>query len=136
MATTDDFAVYMDVDPSALNTARAQMMIDQATSLATAVINPLPAGADAVLLSAAARAYANPTGATSESIGGYSVQRPWPGVYLTKSEKRTLRTLAGQAAGAFTVDPTPADAMVDYYDPLEWPTGEDIEQWDIDTGLV
>jgi hypothetical protein len=127
--TTDDFATYLDVDSSTLNTARAQMMLDQATALAAAIVSPLPDGSDAIILSAAARAFVNPTGVTSETVGPYSVQRPWPGVYLTKAERSSLRRLAGKSAGAFTIDPTSVDAMADYVDPLNSPDIDDSESF-------
>jgi hypothetical protein len=94
-----------------------------------AIVSPLPDGSDAIVLSAAARAFVNPTGVTAETVGPYSVQRPWPGVYLTKTERSSLRLLAGKASGAFTIDPTPAGAMSRYYDPLNSPDIDDAEQF-------
>lgn len=115
--TAEDLALYLGIDE--IDGNRADLLISQATMLCEAVVRPLPAGAEAVISSAAARAYANPQGATYETIGPVSVQRPMAGLYLTKAEKSALKAMAGRG-GAFTVDPTPAGA-----DPLaSWPLGE------------
>lgn len=107
--TAEDLALYLDLGE--INGARADLLIQQAINLCMAIVAPLPEGASAVVLSAAARAYVNPQGATYETIGPMSVQRPQStgGLYLTKSEKTALKSMAGRG-GAFTVDPTPADA--------------------------
>jgi hypothetical protein len=90
---------------------RADLLIATATSLCQTVVKPLPEGAEAVVLSVAGRAYVNPQQVSYETIGPMSVQRPSGsgGLYLTKSDKSALKSLAGRG-GAFTVDPTPATA--------------------------
>ncbi|MEU3355271.1 hypothetical protein [Streptomyces sp. NPDC037389] len=90
---------------------RAVLVIAQAEALCRAVVDPLPVGAGAVVLSIAARAYANPQGLASETVGPYSIQRPaaQAGLYLTRDERRSLKLMAGRG-GAFSVDPTPAGA--------------------------
>lgn len=101
-----DLGLYMgdgSIDPS-----RAELLITQAILLCESFVTPLPDAASVIVLSSAARAYANPQGVTSETIGPFNVQRPWAGVYLTKAERAALRRMAG-SGGAFTVDPTPAD---------------------------
>lgn len=105
--TSSDLSLYLGVD--SIDSARADFLIAQAESLARTVLTTLPDGAATVVLSAAARGYANPLGVTQETVGVYSVSRPMGGVYLTKSERATLRRLAGGSA-AFTIDPTPSDA--------------------------
>lgn len=105
--TSADLALYLG--ESSIDDARAAMLIGQAESLAESIVSPLPDAARAVVLSAAARGYANPQGVTSEGVGPYTVTRPLAGVYLTKTERATLRRLAG-GSGAFTIDPTPATA--------------------------
>lgn len=107
--TAEDLGLYLGLDE--VQGARADLLIAQAVSLCEAVVKPLPDGAAAVVLSAAARAYTNPQGATYETIGPMSVQRPQSsgGLYLTKAEKTALKSMAGRG-GAFTVDPTPEDA--------------------------
>ncbi|MFQ6194871.1 hypothetical protein [Streptomyces sp. NPDC000405] len=88
--------------------ARAALVITQAEALCRAVVAPLPEGAGAVVLSVAARAYANPQGLAAETVGPYSVQRPaaQAGLYMTRDERRSLKLMAGRG-GAFSVDPTP-----------------------------
>lgn len=82
---------------------RADALIAQAETLAKSVVSPLPAGAEVVILSAATRAFANPQGVTSETLGPYAVSRPMAGVYLTKSERATLRRMNG-GGSAFNID--------------------------------
>lgn len=106
-ATAEDLALYLGVEE--INGDRADLLIRQAMLLCEAVVAPLPVGAEAVILSAAGRAYANPQGATYETIGPVSVQRPQAGLYLTKAEKSALKAMAGRG-GAFTIDPTPDTA--------------------------
>jgi len=105
--TSDDLELYMGSD--AIDSSRADFLIDQATLLCESVVTPLPDAASVVILSVAARAYSNPQGVTAESVGPYNVQRPWAGIYLTKAERAALRRVAG-SGGAFTVDPTASDA--------------------------
>ncbi|WP_262403452.1 hypothetical protein [Actinomadura sp. CNU-125] len=116
----DELRVYLglpDIDQD-----RAELMLAQATLLAESIVTPLPDAASAVVLAVAGRAYANPQGVAYETVGPVSVQRPQAGLYMTRDERRTLQRLAGRG-GAFTVDPTPADA-----DPsASWP-----RDWDLD----
>lgn len=105
--TAEDLALYLGLDE--ISGSRADLLIGQAINLCLAVVRPLPEEATVVVLSAAGRAYANPQGATYETIGPMSVQRPQAGLYLTKAEKTALKSMAGRG-GAFTVDPTPATA--------------------------
>lgn len=105
--TTEELRLYLglpDIDPD-----RAALLLEQAASLARSIVDPLPDGAKAVILSMAGRAYSNPQGISGETIGPYSVQRPQAGLYMTRDERRTLSRLAGRG-GAFMVDPTPPDA--------------------------
>lgn len=104
---------------------RADLLIATAVSLCQTIVKPLPEGAEAVVLSVAGRAYVNPQQVSYETIGPMSVQRPQGsgGLYLTKSDKSALKSLAGRG-GAFTVDPTPATA-----DPSPtWPI-DDLSGW-------
>jgi hypothetical protein len=115
--TAENLGLYLGLDE--ISGDRADLLIEQAINLCLAVVRPLPEEATVVVLSAAGRAYANPQGATYETIGPVSVQRPQAGLYLTKAEKTTLKSMAGRG-GAFTVDPTPATA-----DPwVSWPVEE------------
>lgn len=116
----EDLGLYLGLDE--VQGARADLLIRQAINLCMAVVKPLPDGAQAVVLSSAARAYTNPTNATYETIGPAAAQFPQGsgGLYLTKAEKTALKSMAGRG-GAFTVDPTPAAA-----DPSpSWPIDAD-----------
>jgi len=121
--TAEELALFLDLDE--INGDRADLLITKAISLCETVIKPLPDGADAVVLSVAGRAYVNPQQVSYETIGPMSVQRPQGsgGLYLTKSDKTALKSLAGRG-GAFTVDPTPVTA-----DPSPtWPI-DDLTGW-------
>lgn len=113
---SDDLATFLGVD--SVDAARAAMLISQTVALAQSVVSPLPDGSEAVILSAVARTYVNPTQSTSQTAGSFNVSVPYPGMYLNRNERRTLRGLAGQGGGAFSIDLTPAGAMADYVDPL------------------
>ena len=118
--TPEDLRVYLGLD--AVDEARASLMIEQAVLLSESVVTPLPDAASAVVLAVAGRAYANPQGVAYETVGPISVQRPQAGLYMTKDERRTLKRLAGRG-GAFTIDPTPADADPD----VTWPADRDLD---------
>lgn len=107
--TAEQLGLYLGL--SEVDVDRAELLIATATALCQTVVKPLPEGAEAVVLSVAGRAYVNPQQVSYETIGPMSVQRPQGsgGLYLTKSDKSALKSLAGRG-GAFTVDPTPATA--------------------------
>ncbi|HET6634653.1 MAG TPA: hypothetical protein VFH77_06460 [Streptomyces sp.] len=116
--TAEQLGLYLDLPE--VRGDRADLLIEQAIALCETVVKPLPEQATAIVLSAAGRAYTNPQQVSYETIGPMSVQRPQGsgGLYLTKADKAALKSLAGRG-GAFTVDPTPADA-----DPSpSWPLG-------------
>lgn len=110
--SVDDFALYLS-NP-AIEPERAQFILDKAQILCETVVSPLPVGAEVVVLDVAERAFANPTqvgnsplGLYSEGVGPFSTDRPGisgGGLYLTANNKAVLRNLAGQSAGAFTVN--------------------------------
>lgn len=128
--TAEQLALYLGLPE--IDGARADLLIQQAVALCETVVKPLPEQATAVVLSVAGRAYVNPQQVSYETIGPMSVQRPQGsgGLYLTKSDKAALKSLAGRG-GAFTVDPTPATADPsptwppdpEYGPPLEWEPG-------------
>ncbi|MGH3584916.1 MAG: hypothetical protein ACRDQ0_01215 [Pseudonocardia sp.] len=107
--TAEQLGMYLGLDE--IDGGRADLLIQQAVSLAQSVVRPLPDDASAVVLSVAGRAYTNPQQISYETIGPMSVQRPTGsgGLYLTKADKAALKSLAGRG-GAFTVDPTPETA--------------------------
>lgn len=120
--TAEQLALYLNLPE--IQGDRADLLIAQAVALCETVVQPLPEQATAVVLSAAGRAYINPTQVQYETIGPMSVQRPQAGLYLTKAEKSALKSMAGRG-GAFTVDPTPTTA-----DPSPtWPYDEDMDGW-------
>lgn len=102
-----DLALYLGVD--SVDEDRADLLLSLATAECLSIVDPLPDNAKGVILSASARAYTNAQGVQYETVGPYSVQRPWAGLYLTKAERAALRRGNG-SGGAFSVDPTPADA--------------------------
>lgn len=122
--TTEELRLYLGL--SEIDTERAALLLEQAAGLARSIVDPLPDGAKAVVLSMAGRAYANPQGISGETIGPYNVQRPMAGLYMMRDERRTLNRLAGRG-GAYTIDPTPADASP----AASWPpeVGEPWEAW-------
>lgn len=103
-----------------IDAVRASLVLELAEARCTAILSPLPTSARGVVLDVAQRAYTNATGVTSESTGPFSAQMPSFGVSLTSANRRELRQLGGRG-GAFTIDPTPADAG----------TGQPI--WDVNT---
>ncbi|SET48356.1 hypothetical protein [Nonomuraea wenchangensis] len=122
MVNAVDLALYLDV--SEINECRANLLIEQATILAESVVKPLPDGASAVVLAMAGRAYANPQAVSSETVGPYTVSRPQAGLYMTKAETAALKRLGGRG-GAFTIDPTPAEATP----APTWPWDMDGDGW-------
>lgn len=101
-----DLATYLG---STVDDQRAAQLLQLAQEIAESMVgNPLPLGAEAIVLSAAARGYLNASGVTSETIGPYNIQRPSAGIYLTKAERASLRRLAGRT-GAFSVSILPPE---------------------------
>lgn len=131
--STQDLALYLGVDT--VDDDRAALMITLAGDLCSAIVSPTPDGAKAIVLTCAARGYSNPSGAQYETTGPYSVQRPFPGLYLTKSERAALKRLSGKG-GAFTVNPLADDAGDTFEDALQWPTAEAQEKFAEDEGYV
>lgn len=90
---------------SDVDTARATLLLELVTGHVTdaaggRVFDPVPPSVKAVALDVAVRAYDNPKGFASESLGAYSYSRDSAstrgGVYLTPDEKRTIRRAAGR----------------------------------------
>lgn len=117
-----------------LDETRAQQMLDIVEGFASAVVSPLPDAALGVILTAAARAYPNPSGTASESMGGASASWGSGGAYLTRSERNMLRMMAGRGGGAFTVNTAP-NAGKYYRDPLRPGTVDDREEFALDQDL-
>jgi hypothetical protein len=124
IATPADLATFTGVT---VDETRAQLLLDVIEADAASIVSPLPASAKGVILTAAARALPNPSGTTSMSTAGASASWAPGGLYLTRSERSTLRRLAGMGGGAFTVNVAP-NAGQDYIDPLQTPTLDEQEQ--------
>lgn len=124
--TVEQLGLFLGLDE--IDGDRADLLIASAISLCQTIVKPLPEGAEAVVLSVAGRAYVNPQQVSYETIGPMSVQRPSGsgGLYLTKADKSALKSLAGRG-GAFTVDPTPADADPTPTWPLDGSYGPGVE---------
>lgn len=119
---TDTFASYLGL--TSIDEDRAELILAKAQTLCEAVVTPLPDGASAVILDVATRAWTNPTNAQSQSmpVGSVSYGAVSGGLWLTRQNRQTLRTLAG-GGGAFTIDVTPDGAA------------ENLPWWDVDSGV-
>lgn len=104
MPTATDLQTFLGA--STIDSTRAAMMISLAYDLCQTIVNPIPDTAQGIVLTVASRSFVNPEGITTETVGPYSVQRPSPGLYLTKSDKAALKRLSGRR-GAFSVDTMP-----------------------------
>jgi hypothetical protein len=103
-----DLSTYLG---AAVSDDRATMLLRLAEQLCLSVVAPLPAGAEAVVMDVAARAYSNPQNLTEQATGPYvaAYGAVGGGLWLTAKNERTLRRLTGSGQ-AFTINPTPADA--------------------------
>lgn len=111
LATPDDLGVYLG---RTVDQARATLILQLAHDLCETVASPVPAAAKGVELAVASRAYNNVTSAHQAGVGSAQVSYGAPnsstgigGLYLSKSDRRTLRSLSGRT-GAFSVDLLPA----------------------------
>ena len=130
IAVPADLGTYLG-DPT-IDTARATLILQLVQDLAEFVISPLPPAALGIVLSSAARAFNNVTSAQTVSLGtghiGYAAPGASEGIgglYLSRSEQRLLRLAAGRG-GAFSIDPTPADAgqgLMPWDQNVTWLTG-------------
>jgi hypothetical protein len=115
IVTVDDFKNY--IDDQNVNVARASLIIRYATQLCQSIVDPLPAGAEAVILDVAQRAYAVPP----EGVGPYATPPALGiaggGLWLTRANEEALRRLAGARQAPIGSFP-PAQA---WPDPLLWP---------------
>lgn len=109
--TYSDLGTYLN--DVAIDSARATFIIAQAQTLCESIVNPLPAGASAVVLDVAARAFLNPQQLANASIGTAHLQfgasnqgGSIGGLYLSRANKNMLRTMAGRGA-AFSADTLP-----------------------------
>lgn len=109
--TLDELSAYVQADVS---TTTGMLLRDLVTGLIDELVTDAPfdiypMSVKAVALTAAARAYANPQGISSITIGSYSESRDGKsiGVYLTDGEKAIVVAAAGGMAGSsgiFSID--------------------------------
>lgn len=146
LVSLEDFAVRVGgVDAS--DEARAQAILDDASALirveagdedwvdANGDLEDVPEVVVAVTVAVAVRAFFNPQGVRSESIGTYAVTYAdsSTAVFLTAGERRTIRRAAGAAAigtvtleGAYAVEETVYVPVDIGGDDMPWVTlGED-----------
>ncbi len=122
IAIASDLGTYLG-DPN-IDAERATLVLRLAQDLCETVWTPLGDTALGILLGVAARAFNNVTSAHAVGLGSASISYGSQGtsvgiggLYLSRSDIRTLRLIAGRG-GAFSVDPTPADA------------GQGLQPWD------
>lgn len=117
-----DLGTYLG---SPVDTARAALILQLAQQLCETICTPLPAGATAVVLDVAARAYSNAANADSEVAGPFNTTfgAVSGGMWLTRENKAALRRLNG-GSGAFTIDTMPATA------------GQNLSWWNTGNPLV
>jgi hypothetical protein len=115
IATLAEFASFLQED---LDTATANLvLLDLAQGQIIdeiGVRNPWPATAKAVALSAAKRAYVNPDGASTETVGGTTTAYTDGnmGVFLTDDERSRLQRVGGGGTAAYSITP--------WYEPGTW----------------
>jgi hypothetical protein len=109
IATLAEFASFLQED---LDTATANLvLLDLAQGQIVDEIgarNPWPATAKAVALSAAKRAYVNPDGASTETVGGTTTAYTDGnmGVFLTEEERARLQRVGGGGTAAYSINPS------------------------------
>lgn len=113
LATPTELGTYLG-ETIAPADARATLILQLAHDLCESVVAPVPTLAKGVELAIAGRAWTNVTSARQASLGSASISFGASfggenssvavgGLYLSRSEKSTLRRLAGRA-GAFTIN--------------------------------
>lgn len=114
LATADELGVYLGID--GIDQPRAQMLLQLAHDRCESVVSPVPDAAKGVELAAAGRAYTNVSSARQAGIGSAQISFGAPnatfgigGLYLSKTEIRDLRRMAGRT-GAFSIDLLAVDA--------------------------
>lgn len=112
IATPDDLATYLNVTVDA---NRASLILGMAQDLCESIVSPLPSTAKPVVLDVAARAFVNPQQLADANLGTAHLQygaangSTIGGLYLSRTNKATLRRLAGRGQ-AFSADAMPTGA--------------------------
>lgn len=105
MLTVPDLIVYLREPPGEVDADVVQQLVELTNALVDEVLAPLalpsePARAQAIRLTAAARAYWNPQGRIGETVGAVSWREETAGragVYLTAAERAELASLTAGA---------------------------------------
>ncbi len=107
IAVAADLATYLGI--ATIDTARATQSLQLAQDLCETIWSPIGSTALGTVLAVAARQYNNPSSANNVGIGtahiGYGAPGGTQGVgglYLSRSDKATLRRLAGRGGGFST----------------------------------
>lgn len=113
VATSSDLELYLGLATGTIDSARATLVLDLAQGLCETIVSPIPTTAKGVVLAVAARAFNNVTSAHQMGIGSAQVSYGSPntsggvgGLYLSRSDKATLRLFAGRGS-AFSADTLP-----------------------------
>lgn len=106
VATPTDLETFLGMATGTINTTRATQLLLFAQTKCERIVDPLPAAGIDIVVGMAARAYSNPEGVLTETVGPYTVQRGPANLYLTRQERADLRRLSGRS-GAFSVDSLP-----------------------------
>lgn len=108
-----DLATYLNIVD--IDNDRAILLLADAQALCESILTPLPAAAAPIVRRIAARGYTNITSAHSVGLGTGNITYGAPnayiglgGIYLSQTDQRDLRRLAG-GGGAFSIDTIPAD---------------------------
>lgn len=100
--TYGDLEAFLGVTFDTASQTRAEFILGLVVDEAATIVDPVPAGAMGVILSAASRIYSNPTAVSQELIGPYQTSRPASNL-LTKGERFSLRR-HNSGGGAFSFD--------------------------------
>lgn len=108
LATPTELGTFLG--DASIDTDRATLLLQLAHDRCETYVNPVPAAAKGIELAIAGRAYTNVSSARQAGIGSAQVSFGAPaasygigGLYVSRSEVRDLRRLAGRT-GAFSID--------------------------------
>ena len=106
VAVPSDLETYLNITPGTIDQVRATQLLLFAQLKCERIIYPCPSQAIDIVCQAAARAYSNPEGVLTETVGPYTVQRGSANVFLTRYEMADLRRMSGRG-GAFSIETLP-----------------------------
>lgn len=132
LATPTELGVFLG---ATVDDDRGTLLLQLAHDRCEMYVNPVPAAAKGIELAIAGRAYTNVSSARQAGIGSAQVSFGAPnagfgigGLYVSKTERRELRMLAGRT-GAFSIDllttrPPSVAPVVSNVDPDGQTTGD------------